>query len=86
MWGAKEPQTVGTLIGGKMWKVYKWDGHYIMGELVSKHSTESAALKAAKKSIKFKKTEKIKKGKETFIWLDSDNLLPLGVIVKKSRG
>ena len=37
-----------------MWKVYKWDGHYIMGELVSKHSTESAALKAAKKSIKFK--------------------------------
>ena len=57
-----------------------------MGELVSKHSTESAALKAAKKAIKFKKTEKIKKGKETFIWLDSDNLLPLGVIVKKSRG
>ena len=69
-----------------MWKVYKWDGHYIMGELVSKHSTESAALKAAKKAIKFKKTEKIKKRKETFIWLDSDNLLPLGVIVKKSRG
>ena len=37
-----------------MWRVYKWDGHYIMGKLVSKHSTEAAALKAAKKSIKFK--------------------------------
>ena len=47
-----------------MWRVYKWDGHYIMGELVSKHSTEAAALKAAKKSIKFKNTEKLKKGKD----------------------
>ena len=57
-----------------------------MGELVSKHSTEAAALKAAKKSIKFKNTEKVKKGKETFIWLDAENSEPLGVIVKKSRG
>lgn len=57
-----------------------------MGDLVSKHSSEAAALKAAKKSIKFKNTEKEKKGKETFIWLDSANYMPLGVIVKKSRG
>jgi len=69
-----------------MWRVYKWDGHYIMGELISKHSTEAAAIKAAKKSIKFKNTEKVKKGKETFIWLDGQNSEPLGVIVKKSRG
>ena len=69
-----------------MWRVYKWNGHYIMGDLVSKHSSEAAALKAAKKSIKFKNTEKEKKGKETFIWLDAANYMPLGVIVKKSRG
>ena len=69
-----------------MWKVYKWNGHYIMGDLISKHSSETAALKAAKKSVKFKNTEKQKKGKETFIWLDSENYMPLGVIVKKSRG
>ena len=68
-----------------MWKVYKWNGHYIMGDLVSSHSSESAALKAAKKSIKFTKTEKQKKGKEIFIWLDGKNAEPLGVIVKKSR-
>ena len=29
---------------------------------------------------------KVKKGKETFIWLDAENYMPLGVIVKKSRG
>ena len=57
-----------------------------MGDLISKHSTESAALKAAKKKISFSKTEKVKKGNETFIWLDADNAEPLGVIVKKSRG
>ncbi len=69
-----------------MWRVYKWDGHYIMGELISKHSTEAAALKAAKKNINFQKTEKVKRGKETLIWLDADNHEPLGVIIKKSRG
>lgn len=69
-----------------MWKLYKWNGHYIMGELISKHSSEAAALKAAKKKIKFIKTEKEKKGKEIIIWLDGDNSEPLGVIVKKTRG
>ena len=69
-----------------MWKVYKWDGHYIMGELLSKHSSEAAAIKAAKKKINFDRTEKQKKGSETLIWLDAKNSQPLGVIVKKSRG
>ena len=68
-----------------MWKVYKWNGHYIMGDLISKHSSESAALKAAKKKISFSHTEKEKKGKETYIWLDGENFEPLGVIVKKSK-
>jgi hypothetical protein len=69
-----------------MWRVYKWDGHYIMGELLSKHSSEAAAIKAAKKKINFDRTEKQKKGNETLIWLDAKNSEPLGVIVKKSRG
>ena len=37
-----------------MYKVYKYDGHYIQGELISKHTTESAAMKSAKKNINFK--------------------------------
>ena len=69
-----------------MWKVYKWNGHYIMGDLISKHSSEAAALKAAKKKINFTRTEKQKKGNETLIWLDSKSSQPLGVIIKKSRG
>jgi hypothetical protein len=78
--------TRGTLIGEIMWKVYKWNGHYIMGDLISKHSTESAALKAAKKNIKFIKSEREETKTEVNIWLDGENSSPLGVIVKKKRG
>jgi len=69
-----------------MWKIYKWNGHYIQGELVSKHSSEDAALKKAAKAIDFTFAEKVKKGKETLIWLDDANHTPVGVITKKSRG
>ena len=74
-----------------MWKVYKWDGSYIMGELISEHSSEAAALKAAKKKIKYTRTERsklpsFKARKETVIWLDAENGTPLGMIIKKSRG
>ena len=69
-----------------MWKVYKWNGHYIMGDLISKHSTESAAIKSAEKKIKFTFSEKVKRGKEVLIWLDDKSYNPLGVIIKKVRG
>ena len=69
-----------------MWKVYKWNGHYIQGDLVSKHSSEYAAIKKATKEIGFVFAEKVKRGKETLIWLDDSNNTPVGVIVKKSRG
>ena len=69
-----------------MWRVYKWNGHYIQGDFVSKHSSEDAALKKATKEIKFTFAEKVKKGKETLIWLDDTNYTPMGVIVKKTRG
>tara|TARA_Y100000592_G_scaffold65123_1_gene101327 strand:+ start:8799 stop:9008 length:210 start_codon:yes stop_codon:yes gene_type:complete len=69
-----------------MWKLYKWNGHYIMGDLVSKHSSEDAALKKAAKELTFTFAEKVSKNKETLIWLDNKNHDPIGVIVKKSRG
>ena len=69
-----------------MWKIYKWDGHYIQGDFVSKHRSEDAALKKAAKEMDFTFAEKSKIGKETLIWLDDANHNPLGVITKKTRG
>ena len=69
-----------------MWKIYKWNGHYIQGDFVSKHSSEDAAIKRAKKELDFTYAEKSKIGKETLIWLDDNNHTPIGVIIKKSKG
>jgi len=69
-----------------MWKVYKYNGHYIQGDLISKHTTESAAVKKAKKVLNFTFSEKVKSKNEILIWLDGKDYLPLGVIVKKQRG
>jgi len=68
-----------------MWRVYKWNGHYIMGDLISKHSSESAAMRAATKNINFASTEKHKSKTEITIWLDNENHTPVGVIIKKQR-
>ena len=67
------------------WKVWKWDGHYIQGELISSHTTEAAALKKAKKEIKYLKAVKseIDRKDEIVIWLDGEDSKPLGVIIKK---
>lgn len=69
-----------------MWRVYKYNGHYIQGDLVSKHTSEDAAIKKATKEIGFVFAEKVKRGKDTLIWLDDKEHTPVGVIVKKSRG
>ena len=69
-----------------MWKIYKWNGHYIQGDFVSKHSSEDAAVKRAKKELDFTYAEKSKVGKETLIWLDDNNHTPIGVIIKKPKG
>tara|TARA_A100001515_G_scaffold142185_1_gene140458 strand:+ start:1798 stop:2040 length:243 start_codon:yes stop_codon:yes gene_type:complete len=74
------------LIGDNMWKVYKWNGRFIMGDLVSKHSSESAAIKSAKKNINFTNTEREENKKQIYIWLDNENFGPVGVIYKKLRG
>ena len=67
------------------WKVWKWDGRYIQGELISSHTTEAAALKKAKKEIKYLKAVKseIDRKDEIVIWLDGEDGKPLGVITKK---
>ena len=66
-----------------MWKLYKYNGHYIMGDLISSHKTESAAMKKAKKELTFKHTEKEKKSTGLYIWLDDQNHAPVGVIFQK---
>jgi len=66
-----------------MWKLYKYNGHYIQGELISEHKTESAALKKAQKEIGFTYAVRDKREKEQLIWLDNEEHTPLGVIVKK---
>jgi len=70
-----------------MWKVYKWNGKYIQGDLISQHKTESAALKKAEKEIDFTYTVKgIGSRGEKLIWLDAEDHTPVGVIVKKVKG
>ena len=68
-----------------MWKRYKYDGKYIMGELVSKHKTQSAALKKAKKEIGHVREVEEQRPNEELIWLDGDNGTPMGVIVYKGK-
>ncbi len=68
-----------------MWKVYAYNGRFIQGDLVSKHSSESAAIKAAKKKLDCKNQHKEKSKEEIVIWLDDDDGTPLGIIVKKVR-
>ena len=73
-----------------MWKVYKWDGHYIQGEFISEHSTEKAALTKAKKRVNYSKAIKSKQPAfksrgETVIWLDKEDGTPIGMIINKTR-
>ena len=68
-----------------MFKLYKYDGHYIQGELLSSHTSESAALKKAKKEIKYLNAVKEESKDEIVIWLDGESGQPLGVITKKKR-
>ena len=65
------------------WKVWKWNGRFIQGELVSSHSSEAAALKKAKKEIKYLNAVKEEGKDEIVIWLDGEAGTPLGVITKK---
>jgi hypothetical protein len=68
-----------------MWKIYKYDGHYIKGELVSKHRSQTAALKKAKEVIgHLTEVEEVNKD-EHLIWLDGEGGNPMGVIVQSQK-
>jgi len=56
-----------------------------MGDLIGSHKTETAAMKKAKKEIKFKFSVREKKKNEILIWLDGENHMPAGVIVHELK-
>ena len=66
-----------------MWKVWKEHNNYIQGKLVSKHSSESAALKKAASEIEFKYKVKEEDTDEVVIWLEDEDRSPIGIITKK---
>ena len=66
-----------------MWKVYK-AAHYIQGIFISQHKTEAAARKKAKEVIEFSYTVKEKQKKEIIIWLEDNERMPIGIIVKNT--
>ena len=53
--------------------------------MISKHTTEKAALKRAEKEINFSYKSKIKRNGETIIWLENRRHIPVGIIVKKEK-
>jgi hypothetical protein len=57
-----------------------------MGELISSHKSESAAMKKAEKKIDFKFTEREEKKNEICVWLDDKKHMPVGIIVHKLKG
>ena len=67
------------------WKLWKYNGHYIQGDLISEHTSEAAAMKRAKKEIDFLKAIKDERKEETVIWLDGEGGTPLGIITKKKK-
>ena len=70
-------------IGNVMWKLWREHNKYIQGELVSKHSSEAAALKKAAAEIEFKHKVKEEDTDEYVIWLEDEDRSPIGIITKK---
>jgi len=69
-----------------MWKLWKWDGQYIIGDLISNHKSEVAAIKKAKKEINHKRQTKEIKKNEIIIWLEDEDGTPMGAIIKNTKG
>ena len=66
-----------------MWKVWRESNYYIQGELISKHSSETAALKKAAAMIEFKHKVKEEDTDEVVIWLEVEDNIPIGIITKQ---
>jgi hypothetical protein len=66
-----------------MWKLWRENNGYIQGELVSKHSSEKAALKKAKAVIEYKHKVKEEDTDEIVIWLEDEDKSTIGIITYK---
>ena len=66
-----------------MWEVWEWNGRHIKGERIKRSKTKEAAVKHAKKAIKYKKMVKGKKGGEFF--LEDEEGRPLGMIIENEK-
>jgi len=63
-----------------MWKLWRENNGYIQGELLSKHSSEKAALKKAKAVIEYKHKVKEEDIEEIVIWLEDEYRSAIGII------
>ena len=70
-------------VGNVMWKLWREHNKYIQGELVSKHSSEAAALKKAAIELEYKFKVKEEDTDEYVIWLEDEDRSPIGIITKK---
>ena len=70
-------------VGNVMWKLWREHNKYIQGELISKHSSEAAALKKAAIELEYKFKVKEEDTDEYVIWLEDEDRSPIGIITKK---
>ena len=66
-----------------MWEVWEWDGQHIKGKRIKRSKTKEAAVKHAKKVIKYKKMVKGKKRGEFF--LEDEEGRPIGMIIDNEK-
>ena len=64
-----------------MWEVWEWNGRHIKGKRIKRSKTKEAAVKHAKKAIKYKKMVKSKKRGEFF--LEDEEGRPIGMLIEK---
>jgi hypothetical protein len=63
-----------------MWEVWEWDGQYVQGNLLKKYESRESAVKYAKKTIQYKKATRLKKNE---IFLEDENHMPIGVLIRR---
>jgi hypothetical protein len=66
-----------------MWEVWQWNGQYIKGKRIKRSKTKEAAVKHAKKIIKYKKMAKGDNKNE--FYLEDEEGRPIGIIIKKEN-
>jgi len=64
-----------------MYLVYQEADGYIQGKLIRKCKTKKAALNAAKKIKGFYQLTKDKDG----LWIENEDLIPIGIIIIKEQ-